>query len=86
MEANDLLGEDGLFVALKAISEVIKSLDNTLLAGAETWVSRTLNTLQTNSTDRIIPISGSHRFDFYGAADFGWGRPTKHEIVLIDGT
>ncbi|RXH68252.1 hypothetical protein DVH24_028399 [Malus domestica] len=85
-ETKDLLGEDGLFVALKAISEVIKSLDKTLLDGAETWVSRMLNTRQSSGTDRVIPISGSHRLDFYGAADFGWGRPKKYEIVSIDGS
>ncbi|CAN6708367.1 unnamed protein product [Malus baccata var. baccata] len=72
-ETKDLLGEDGL-------------LDKTLLDGAETWVSRMLNTRQSSSTGRVIPISGSHRLDVYGAADFGWGRPKKHEIVSIDGS
>ncbi|CAN6708370.1 unnamed protein product [Malus baccata var. baccata] len=66
---------DGMLVALKAISDVIKSLDKSLLEGAETWVSRMFNTLQP-SADRIIPA----------AADFGWGRPTKHEVVSIDRT
>ncbi|KAB2610422.1 hypothetical protein D8674_018454 [Pyrus ussuriensis x Pyrus communis] len=84
-ETNDLLGEDGMFVALKAIRDVIKSLDKTLLEGAETWVSRMFNTLQPNA-DRIIPAAGSPRFEFYDAADFGWGRPTKHELVSIDKT
>ncbi|XP_050136576.1 malonyl-CoA:anthocyanidin 5-O-glucoside-6''-O-malonyltransferase-like [Malus sylvestris] len=84
-ETNDLLGEDGMFVALKAISDVIKSFDKTLLEGAETWVSRMFNTLQP-SAGRIIPAAGSPRFEFYDAADFGWGRPTKHEVVSIDRT
>ncbi|KAB2613734.1 hypothetical protein D8674_036050 [Pyrus ussuriensis x Pyrus communis] len=85
-KTKDLLGEDGLLVALNAISEVIKSLDKTLLEGAETWVSRILNTLLQPSTDRTITTAGSPQFEFYDAADFGWGRPTKHEIVSIDGT
>ncbi|RXH89756.1 hypothetical protein DVH24_032113 [Malus domestica] len=42
-ETKRLLGEDGLLVALNAISEVIKSLDKTLLEEAETWVSRIFN-------------------------------------------
>ncbi|TQD74371.1 hypothetical protein C1H46_040083 [Malus baccata] len=85
-KTKDLQGEDGLLVALNAISEVINSLDKTLFEGAETWVSRILNTLLQPSTDRTITTAGSPRFDFYDAADFGWGRPTKHEIVSIDGT
>ncbi|XP_048435013.1 phenolic glucoside malonyltransferase 2-like [Pyrus x bretschneideri] len=84
-ETKDLLGEDGMLVALKAIRDVIKSLDKTLLEGAETWVSRMFNTLQPNA-DRIIPADGSPRFEFYDAADFGWERPTKHELVSIDKT
>ncbi|BFG26536.1 hypothetical protein CerSpe_128100 [Prunus speciosa] len=83
-ETKGLLGEDGLFVALNAISESIKCLDKTFLDGAETWVSRMLNALQT--TDRVHSIAGSHTFGIYEATDFGWGRPTKIDFVSIDRT
>ncbi|CAB4305227.1 unnamed protein product [Prunus armeniaca] len=83
-ETKGLLGEDGLFVALNAISESIKSLDKTVLDGPETWVSRMLNALQT--THRVHSIAGSHTFGIYEATDFGWGRPTKIDFILIDRT
>lgn len=77
-ETKGLLGEDGLFVALNAISESIKSLDKTVLDGAETWVSRMLNAVQT--THRVHSIAGSHTFGIYEATDFGWGRTNEDRL------
>ncbi|CAN6574633.1 unnamed protein product [Malus baccata var. baccata] len=84
-ETDDLMGEDGLFVALTAVSAAIKRLDTDgVLNGMETWIP-TMFDAQT-STDRIFSVAGSPRFELYDAADFGWGRPRTIEFVSIDRT
>lgn len=69
-------------VAVKAISEAIKALDEGLFNGAETWVSRICSVM---STGGIFSCAGSHRFGIY-ETDFGWGRPKKAEVVSTDTT
>ncbi|KAK9924922.1 hypothetical protein M0R45_033263 [Rubus argutus] len=81
-ETKGLLGEDGLIVAVTAISDAIKSLEKGVLDGAENWVSKFLDF---SLYDRIYSISGSHRFEVYDT-DFGWGRPKKVEVISIDKT
>ncbi|KAL6143605.1 hypothetical protein ACLB2K_054300 [Fragaria x ananassa] len=77
-----LLGEDGLVVALRAISEALRNLEKEgILNGAENWVSR----LSSLRSGRLVGIAGSHRFGMY-ETDFGWGSPCKVEIVSIDRT
>ncbi|KAK9924924.1 hypothetical protein M0R45_033265 [Rubus argutus] len=80
-ETKGILGEDGLVVAANAISEAIKSLDDGVLNGAESWVSRMCTVL----SDRVASIAGSHRFGVY-ETDFGWGIPNKVDLVSIDRT
>ncbi|XP_068335045.1 phenolic glucoside malonyltransferase 2-like [Pyrus communis] len=84
-ETGDLMGEDGLFVALTAVSTLIKRLyTDSVLNGMETWIPVMFDA-QT-STDGIFSVAGSHRFELYDAADFGWGRPMTIELVSIDRT
>ncbi|BFG26533.1 hypothetical protein CerSpe_128070 [Prunus speciosa] len=80
-ETKALFGEDGLVVAVNAISEAIKSLEKGVLDGAENWVSRMFAV----TSERMLTLAGSHRFGVY-ETDFGWGRPKKVEIVSIDRT
>nr|XP_011467880.1 PREDICTED: phenolic glucoside malonyltransferase 1-like [Fragaria vesca subsp. vesca] len=83
-ETKGLLGEDGLVVAVKAISETIKALDVSggLLNGAETWVSKMCSA---KGTDRLYSVAGSRIFEIYDT-NFGWGRPKRTEVVSIDMT
>ncbi|KAM5552432.1 hypothetical protein ABKV19_026995 [Rosa sericea] len=83
-EAKELLGEDGLVVAVTAISETIKGLDkNGVLKGAhELYFSKIKDLLQ---AEGIYSTAGSHRFQIYDT-NFGWGRPKKVEVVSIDRT
>ncbi|CAL2250038.1 unnamed protein product [Prunus armeniaca] len=81
-ETKGLLGEDGLVVAVNAISEAIERLEKGVLDGAENWVSRLF---AVRSEGRLLSIAGSNRFGNYDT-DFGWGRPKKFEIVSIDRT
>ncbi|KAL6143608.1 hypothetical protein ACLB2K_054303 [Fragaria x ananassa] len=81
-ETKGLIGEDGLAVAVKAITEALRSLDDGVLNGAELWVSKFLDF---SLYDKIYSIAGSQRFEIYGT-DFGWGRPKKFELVSIDKT
>ncbi|BBH00227.1 hypothetical protein Prudu_010158 [Prunus dulcis] len=66
-ETKALFGEDGLVVAVNAISEAIKSLEKGVLDGAENWVSR----LFAVTSERMLTLAGSHRFGVY-ETDFGW--------------
>ncbi|KAL5552550.1 hypothetical protein UlMin_039951 [Ulmus minor] len=80
-ETKSLKGKQGLVVALKAITEGIKSLEKGTLNGAENWVSVLTSFLGNSSSVR----STSPRLGIY-SADFGWGRPGKVDYVSIDST
>ncbi|CAN6708472.1 unnamed protein product [Malus baccata var. baccata] len=87
-ERKGLLGEDGLVMAIIAISEAIKGLDNGVLNGVEDLVSRLyLSDEQKSTSDprTVFTTAGSHRFDMYGT-DFGWGRPRSTEVVRKNST
>ncbi|XP_008230891.1 PREDICTED: phenolic glucoside malonyltransferase 1-like [Prunus mume] len=85
-ERKGLLGEDGFFVAVNAISEAIKGLNNGVLNGAENLVSSLYlseSDLQaTTDHSRVFTTAGSHQFKMYDT-DFGWGRPKSTEVVPI---
>ncbi|KAM3712678.1 hypothetical protein ACJW30_01G201400 [Castanea mollissima] len=84
-ERNELLGEKGVAVAAKAISEAIRNLDDCVLKGAEKWLSLLLTLKKDKLFDGVPGIAGSPRFELYNA-DFGWGKPTKVEMISIDKT
>lgn len=79
-ETQGLLGEDGVAVAVDAMSEAMGRLREGCLNGAEGWISL-LSTVE----ERAIAAAGSPRFEVYGS-DFGWGRPRKVEMTSIDRT
>ncbi|BFG26525.1 hypothetical protein CerSpe_127990 [Prunus speciosa] len=81
-ETKALLGEDGLTVAVNAICEAVKSLDDGVLSGAENWIKPLYSV---GGDEKVLSVAGSPRFEIY-EADFGWGRPNKVEIVSIEGT
>ncbi|KAK4602417.1 hypothetical protein RGQ29_011461 [Quercus rubra] len=84
-ERNDLLGEKGLAVAIKAITEAIRSLDYGVLSDAENWLSHLFTIKKGEVAHRIAGIAGSPRFELYNT-DFGWGKPAKVEMISIDKT
>ncbi|KAG6656925.1 phenolic glucoside malonyltransferase 1-like [Carya illinoinensis] len=81
LEGNELLGQEGTAVAVKAISEAIRSLGDGVLSGAEKW----LEIVFTVKNARVIGVAGSPRFELYNT-DFGWGKPMKVDIISIDKT
>ncbi|GMY24826.1 phenolic glucoside malonyltransferase 1-like [Fagus crenata] len=84
-ERNDLLGENGVAVAAKAISDAIRSLDDGVLSDAENWLSLFISLLTNKTADRATGTAGSPRFELYNT-DFGWGKPMKVEMISIDRT
>ncbi|KAG7982401.1 hypothetical protein I3843_04G050700 [Carya illinoinensis] len=81
LQANELLGEEGTEILVKAISEAIRSLGDGVLSGAE----KLLEIVFTRKNARIIGVAGSPRFELY-STDFGWGKPMKVDIISIDKT
>ncbi|ONI19008.1 hypothetical protein PRUPE_3G252900 [Prunus persica] len=69
-ETKGLLGENGLVLAVNAIREAIKGLDN---KG------------QRIGYFILTSVAGSNRFQIYDT-DFGWGKPRRTEVVSIDKT
>lgn len=90
VEAEGLWGDDGVNLALGALSKVIKSLDteNGVLNGAENLASIIIGgkaKKEPNSKVRGVSFGGSPRFEVY-ETDFGWGKPRKVEMTSIDRT
>ncbi|XP_027349536.1 phenolic glucoside malonyltransferase 1-like [Abrus precatorius] len=82
-ETRDLLGEDGIIVAVEALIEALETLKEGALSGAENWSSWLLDGLIGDVM--IIGVAGSNRFEAY-SIDFGWGKPKKVEMGSIDRT
>ncbi|TKY65083.1 Phenolic glucoside malonyltransferase 2 [Spatholobus suberectus] len=82
-ETRELLGEDGLIVAVEALSDALETLKDGALSGAENWSSWLLDGF--NADMKMIGVAGSPRFEAY-SNDFGWGRPKKVEMASIDRT
>ncbi|KAK7340655.1 hypothetical protein VNO77_21364 [Canavalia gladiata] len=83
VETRELLGEDGVIVAVKALSDALETLKEGALNGAENWSSKLLDGLTTD--EKIIGVAGSPRFEVY-SNNFGWGIPKKVEMASIEGT
>ncbi|KAI4323389.1 hypothetical protein L6164_023001 [Bauhinia variegata] len=79
---NELLGEDGIVVAAKAIAKTVKQLDLSIFSGSEKWV---LDWDVLFGSEHHVMVTGSPKVDLYGT-DFGWGRPKKIEDISIDNT
>ncbi|XXG87569.1 hypothetical protein AAC387_Pa11g2224 [Persea americana] len=77
----DLEGKDGLATASEAIGRAVEGLREGVLKGAENWIPY----FASIANEHIVSVAGSPRFRVYDT-DFGWGRPSKTEVVSIDGT
>ncbi|TXG55258.1 hypothetical protein EZV62_020514 [Acer yangbiense] len=75
----ELMGENGVIVAAKAIGRKIYELGNGALIGADKWVS---NSKEIVKHGRVVTVAGSPKFQVY-ETDFGWGRPKKFDVVHI---
>ncbi|KAL0327893.1 UNVERIFIED_CONTAM: Anthocyanidin 3-O-glucoside 6''-O-acyltransferase [Sesamum calycinum] len=79
----DLVGNEGFFLAAESIADVIKNRVNDkekIFAGAENWLTEVGPVTQS----RFFAVSGSARVDLY-STDFGWGKVRKLETLSIDG-
>ena len=77
------MGENGFASAVELLSNLIKEMEvNGILAGAEQSFSKTLEAIK-ETGKQLISVAGSPRFGVY-ETDFGWGKPSKVEIVSTD--
>ncbi|KAI8010700.1 Malonyl-coenzyme:anthocyanin 5-O-glucoside-6'''-O-malonyltransferase [Camellia lanceoleosa] len=79
---SELMGEDGIVIAAKAIGDTVKKLNGAVLGGAENWIS---DWEELFGSVLHVMVTGSPKLDLYGL-DFGWGRPKKIEEIAIDRT
>ncbi|XP_028246696.1 phenolic glucoside malonyltransferase 2-like [Glycine soja] len=84
-ETRELLGEEGLVVAVEAVSDTLETLKDGAVSGAENWSSWLLDGMGAEADVKKIGVAGSPRFEVY-SSDFGWGRPKKVEMVSIEKT
>ncbi|GFQ05539.1 coumaroyl-coa:anthocyanidin 3-o-glucoside-6''-o-coumaroyltransferase 2 [Phtheirospermum japonicum] len=78
----ELLGENGIVYAAKAIGSTIKKLNGDMLGKAKNWISEWKIL---SGSELHVTVTGSPKVGLYGL-DFGWGRPVKFEEVSIDST
>ncbi|CAK9170635.1 unnamed protein product [Ilex paraguariensis] len=79
---SELLEENGIVFAAKAIGDTIKKLDRGILENAENWI-REWKVF--SSSELHVMVVGSPKLEQYGL-DFGWGKPRKIEEGSIDKT
>ncbi|XP_057491793.1 phenolic glucoside malonyltransferase 1-like [Actinidia eriantha] len=80
-DSDELIGEDGVATAAKAIGEAIERLKDGVLEGTRDLKAKYMAIPR----GRLFSIAGSPHFAFY-KTDFGWGRPRKVETTSIDKT
>lgn len=76
----DLIGENGIVFAAKAIGDTIKKLNGDMLSGGRDWISEWK---ELRDSELHVTVIGSPKLDLY-ELDFGWGRPLKFEEVSIN--
>ncbi|KAK9139578.1 hypothetical protein Scep_009259 [Stephania cephalantha] len=76
----DLVGEDGLVVAVNLIVKEIRGLDDTLVRDVDPGLANLM--FPTGDVSEFDVIAGSTQFGFY-ELDFGLGRPKKVELASI---
>lgn len=77
---DELLGEDGIVAAARAIGGTIKKLDKEMLDGAEKWVS---DWEEIYGSELHVVATWSPKLKLY-ETDFGWGKARKIEEISID--
>ncbi|KAL3615233.1 hypothetical protein CASFOL_040894 [Castilleja foliolosa] len=81
----ELVGDNGFFVAAKTIGEEIRNNVNNKEKVMNGLDENTMAKLGSLAQKRMFSVSGSARVDLYGGADFGWGKASKMETLSIDG-
>ncbi|KAG5527658.1 hypothetical protein RHGRI_028549 [Rhododendron griersonianum] len=81
-DTNKCMEEDGVAIAAWVIGEAVGGLADGVLIGAKELIPNYLSRLKEGG---LVSIAGSPRFELY-KTDFGWGRPSKVEMVSIDKT
>ncbi|XVE49831.1 hypothetical protein DITRI_Ditri01bG0113600 [Diplodiscus trichospermus] len=76
----ELMGENGIVTAVKAIARKVKEMESEAMKEAEKGPS---NLEEMFRSGHYVAISGSPKLRMYDT-DFGWGRPTKIEFNHID--
>ncbi|EOX98508.1 HXXXD-type acyl-transferase family protein, putative [Theobroma cacao] len=82
VKKSELIGENGILLAAKAIGNKVKEIENRGFRDAESWVA---TLMERTRSGRFVSVSGSPKFYVYDI-NFGWGRPRKVELVHIDST
>ncbi|PVH36329.1 hypothetical protein PAHAL_6G050600 [Panicum hallii] len=77
--ARDLLAGNGMRVAAALVAEEVRRAAEDPLAGWD-WMS----TVEGVDMDRLMNLAGSTRFPGYEASDFGWGPPSRTELVTMN--
>lgn len=77
---SDLVSENGLVMAAKAIGKKIKDLDQEVLRDAKRWIAEWEEMVASNVN---VIVVGSPKVDLYDM-DFGWGKPNKIEKISVD--
>lgn len=80
LKRSELVGENGIFEAVKAIGKKVGELESGALEGAEKWL---LDWKEISELGHLVTVAGSPKLGVY-ETDFGWGRPKKSEVVQID--
>ncbi|GMI99672.1 hypothetical protein like AT1G03940 [Hibiscus trionum] len=80
VKRSDLIGENGIISAAKAIGKGIKEMERSGLRGQQHWQSTIVERIKTG---RLTAAAGSPKLHVYDT-DFGWGRPCKVELTHIE--
>lgn len=80
-DAGELLGEAGLLRAARAVQAAVAEMEAAPLAGTDrTWIELVMRL----PFARLANVAASPRFRAYDAADFGFGRPARVELVSMN--
>ncbi|GAV85812.1 Transferase domain-containing protein [Cephalotus follicularis] len=80
LKMSDIMGEDGIVAATKAIGNKVRELESGALRGADKWLSGWKEIFESG---HVVTVAGSPRLRVY-ETDFGWGKPIKSEVANID--
>ncbi|TVU43003.1 hypothetical protein EJB05_09432 [Eragrostis curvula] len=79
-DAGDLLGHRGILAAARAVQAAVAAMAAAPMAGTERWIERMMQL----PFSRLANVAASPRFRVYDAADFGFGKPARVELVSMN--
>ncbi|XP_039056636.1 coumaroyl-CoA:anthocyanidin 3-O-glucoside-6''-O-coumaroyltransferase 1-like [Hibiscus syriacus] len=80
IKKSELIGENGVVLAAKAIGKRIKEMERSGLRGQQHWQQAIMERIKTG---RLTTAAGSPKLQVYDT-DFGWGRSCKVELTHIE--